>query len=431
MFDLSKISDWKLFERLCADLLEAEGFSIDLEPHVDRTGIDIVASCEYRAHASSVPPIRVRWFVQCKHYAPSGRNLSRSEIEAMLTSYDAARGKGDGLLIILNTDYTEPSANILAEFLKSKPDAKVMLWNCRHIISLLDRHKHLPERYGLSQVVNTPRVPQEPLRIISEKPVLIVSDQSSFAHDMCLLLRGAGIQVYFLPVWNYKSDSRLDLLLPVLERQEFSLAAVFLGDSFGVPFPRRLENFLLRIAGRGGSLLFFPFSAWLIDRAQMSALSQAIPVRLAPPRLSRGHSMRARALSSDRTRTNMNEGDFRALLAETTFEEDEYVECKPKDQALPFDMSDIELFGLSHSYEHLIASPVATHILQDINQNPFLITGYFDNAKVAYLNSCCHSCMTSTAIPSPLSTIPQLRQLVERLLVWLIKSAPVRAVPER
>jgi Restriction endonuclease len=431
MFDLSKISDWKDFERLCADLLEAEGFSIDLEPYVDRTGVDIVASCEYRAHAPSLPAIRVRWFVQCKHYAPSGTNLGRSEIETMLTSYNAARGKDDGLLIILSTDYTEPAANILAQFLQSKPDAKVMLWNRRHVFSLLDRHKHLPERYGLYHGAREVSFPKTSLRILSDKPVLIVSDQSAFAHDLCSLLRNAGVQVYFLPVWNYSSDFRLDLLVTVLQRQEFALAAVFLGDSFGVSFPYRLEKFLLRIAEDGGSLLFFPFSAWLIERAHMRALSHAIPVRLAPSSLSRGHSMRARALSSDRALSNMNEGDFRNLLAETTFEEDEYIECKPNDHSLPFDISDIELFGISHSYEHLIASPLVTHVLQDRNQNPFVVTGYFEGAKVAYINSCCHSCMTSTAVPSPLSIAPQFQQLVERLLLWLVTPANSAAARSR
>ena len=56
MAGLSKITDWKEFERLCADLLAAEGFTIQNEAHVDRSGIDFVAVEEYRSH----DPRRVR-----------------------------------------------------------------------------------------------------------------------------------------------------------------------------------------------------------------------------------------------------------------------------------------------------------------------------------------------------------------------------------
>ena len=42
-----KITNWKDFERLCADILSAEDYEIESEPSVDRDGTDIVAIEEY------------------------------------------------------------------------------------------------------------------------------------------------------------------------------------------------------------------------------------------------------------------------------------------------------------------------------------------------------------------------------------------------
>jgi hypothetical protein len=106
MINLGLIKGWKDFERFCADLLEAEGFHIESEPGVDTTGVDIVARCEYRAHGSSLPPVHVRWLVQCKHLAISGKRLARQSVEEILVSYEAARGPNDGLLVIVSSDYT-------------------------------------------------------------------------------------------------------------------------------------------------------------------------------------------------------------------------------------------------------------------------------------------------------------------------------------
>src|SRR6185369_12516816 len=98
--------DWKNFERLCADLLEAEGFIIESEPFVDRKGADLIAVEIYQSHEPT-RQVRKRWRVQCKHYAGSGRNLGRKEIEEALFNYGANRGPDDGLFLIVDTDYTE------------------------------------------------------------------------------------------------------------------------------------------------------------------------------------------------------------------------------------------------------------------------------------------------------------------------------------
>src|SRR2546422_533096 len=134
MVDLRRLKDWKEFERLCADLLEAEGFHIEEEPSVDSTGIDIVATCEYRAHASNLKPVKVRWLVQCKHLAVSGNNLRRREIADILVNYLAIRRTHDALLVMLSSDYSEAAMRAVQESVRDKSGAEVMIWNGRQIV---------------------------------------------------------------------------------------------------------------------------------------------------------------------------------------------------------------------------------------------------------------------------------------------------------
>jgi hypothetical protein len=126
--NFNSLQDWKDFERLCADLLNAEGFIIESEPFVDRTGGDIIATEEYRSHVPN-RVIRIKWRVQCKHYARSGKNLGRKEVEETLHSYAVARGPDEGLFIIIDTDYTEAAKEVIDKYINQNPDARVTLWN--------------------------------------------------------------------------------------------------------------------------------------------------------------------------------------------------------------------------------------------------------------------------------------------------------------
>lgn len=75
--DFKNLKNWKDFERLCADLLSAEGFIIESEPSIDIKGSDIIAREEFRSH-DPTRSISIRWRVQCKHYANSDSYYFRS-----------------------------------------------------------------------------------------------------------------------------------------------------------------------------------------------------------------------------------------------------------------------------------------------------------------------------------------------------------------
>src|SRR6185295_8009019 len=195
---LRAIKEWKKFERLCADLLAAEGFILESEPSIDRTGVDLRVTEEYRAHEPG-RVIQVHWRVQCKHLAISGKNLGRKEVEEALVSFEATRGASDGLFLIVSTDYTEAAKETIDAFLRVHPSSRVTLWNQRQLESRLERHPHLIQRYGLS----LPPVDYigllADLKEFGAVETLVISDQSVFVHNLASGMRHAGFDVTFLP----------------------------------------------------------------------------------------------------------------------------------------------------------------------------------------------------------------------------------------
>ena len=146
---LNRMVDWKEFEHLCADLLTAEGFRIEYEPSIDRDGVDIVATEDYRSH-DPTRTITIRWRVQCKHYVRSGRNLGRKGVEDALNSFELSRQFNEGLLLMASGDYTEQAKAVIQAYLQRHPDSRVMIWNGRQLEARLDRHPQIIHRYGLS-----------------------------------------------------------------------------------------------------------------------------------------------------------------------------------------------------------------------------------------------------------------------------------------
>lgn len=415
MKSLSNIGHWKDFERLCADLLQAEGFHIDSEPSIDTTGADIAAVYDYRSHSTGIPPIRVRWRVQCKHFAPSGDHLGRAEMERALVAFDAVRGAEDGLLLMVSSDYTEPAKEVLRRFMEQRPGVKVMIWNQRQLIDLLDRHGHLQRRYGLDSPPSTTRLLEAVREVNAAGPVLFVSDQSALAHECSAYLRAAGLEIVFLPHWNYSEPARLQLFRETYGNTVFGLCVCFMGDSFGLPFPTELEAIVLQAARRGTPFLFFPFVAWMIQQGALNRISSMVPVRLSIDQASGETFTRTRLLAERRA------GDFRWLLAEGTFEEDEYREYDPIDGLSEFIKGVASRFGMSHSFEHLEAIADARVAWADTSGNPLLVVADIDGTRVAYLNSCCHSCLSSRPIPSPLRSSPAFGILLDNAVRWLVE----------
>jgi hypothetical protein len=414
-FGLENLASWKDFERLCIDLLSAEGFLVpsEAEPYVDTKGEDFAAIEEYRSHDPS-RTIRVRWRVQCKHYAGSGRRLGREEVESALVSYECIRRPDEGLFLIVDTDYTEPAKEVVEAHARAHPDARVTLWNQRQLMTKLERHSHLLLRYGLSfpkfdyvSVFST-------LEKVAPVRTLIISDQSAMAHNLATALRAVGFDITFLPFWNYGEPTRLQLAQETVLERPFRFVICLLGDSFGLPLPVALQETIERSYQSGASILLFPFLAWSMNRGLYHSFQKIVPVRLQDPTLNPYEVPLERVIGDYRR------GDFRWMLSFDSFAEDKYVELDPRDGVAPFTNGITARFGLSHSFEYLTAVTGAQVVWADTTGNPVAVVKEFRPGRICYLNLCSHSCMTTVALSSPLEASVQASILFRNIIEWLL-----------
>jgi hypothetical protein len=414
---LDRIPDWKDFERLCADLLEAERFVVTNEPSVDTSGRDLEAIEEYTSHDPS-RSVLIRWRVQCKHYAQSGRRLDRAEMEAILVSFDAVRRPYDGLLVMISTDYTEPARRVWDEYVGNHQNVRIQVWNGRQIEAKLERYPNVARRYGITPTHEpNPLSPFEELRILGPRNIFIISDQSPLAHDVVEGCSLAGFNVSLLPVWNYLELSRLKILLDAIVESPPHLVVLFLGDTFGYPLPTALSEVVRSAQRRGGSLLLFPFLAWLVARGQSGDLESLCPVALIP---AGGHG---RSPSDERQMIgDYRAGDFTYMLADDTFAESRYVELEPAAADGSFAAAIPHRFGFSHSFEYLRAKSRAVVRWSDTAGNPFVVTAQDQNARTAYINTCTHACLSLVPARSPLRVSNEFAIAVRNVVRWLLSS---------
>ena len=407
---LGHISDWKDFERLCADLLSDEGFEIEAEPSVDRSGFDLVATEKYRSHDPN-RVVQVRWLIQCKHYARSGTNLGRNQIEKIIYAYNATRRPDDGLFIIISSNYSADAKLAIDEYASNHPGTRVTLWNGRQIESRLERHPRLLKRYGLSPRESDLSIAFGGLTERAPLRTLLISDQSILAHDVARGMGQAGLEVVFLPFWNYMDPTRLELTLSYLLSTRFELVLCFLGDSFSLPIPEQLAELIASLYDARVPVVFFPFVAWSRAKGLYPLLDGICPVHLVDP---------SEAIREEQVLSVYRRGDFRWLLNFDSFAEDRYAEYDPEDAEPPFNRGVERTFGLSHSFEFLRPAAGATTVWRDTGGNPLAVIREDASRKSCYLNTSCHACMAPIAISSPLDACQEFALVLRNCLRWLL-----------
>ena len=411
---LRNIEDWKQFERFCADLLEAEGFCVVSEPSVDRTGIDIKAKEVYRTHDPN-RSISISWRIQCKHFAASGKKLGRKEVEECLTSYGATRNHDEGLFIIVSTDYTEAAKDVIDKYLNIHPDSRITIWNVRQIISRLDRHPHLSKRYKIGQDMQNYKSSFTDLGRFAPGNVFFISDQSLMSHNLAAALSNAGLNVIFLPFWNYLDPIKFDILMTSVEPDALCLIVCFLGDSFSLPMPLKLTDFIGSSFKNGTPLLLFPFIAWSIKNGVYNNLDDLCPVNLLDP------TDAETAFDEYQIIGEFRKGDFRWMLTFDSFAEDQYVEYDPGSTSHKIAQGIKGKFGISHSFEYLNTKAGAEIVWKDTAGNPFVIIDQHHGGKICYVNSCCHGCLTNIPISSPLEVSDEFGKMLSNALEWLLE----------
>lgn len=279
----------------------------------------------------------------------------------------------------------------------------------------LERHPEILRRYGLSLAAANYLDLLSSIKEYSSTDILLISDQSALAHNLASVFRSTGFTLHILPFWNYEEIDKMTLFKNSFLTDELGLIVLFLGDSFVRPLPDELVDLLSRACAQGASFLLFPFLAWSMKRKLYSALSPVVPVEVIEPSGSLTDREDEMFLGEYR------KGDFRWLLAADTFAEDRYMELDPSKGSKGFTAGIDGKFGFSHSFEFLQSVEGAEVELADTTGNPFVITKKLQRSRICYINSCCHCCMSTVPVVSPLETSESFAILMRNSLAWLLK----------
>jgi hypothetical protein len=136
---------WEQFEDLCAELLKAEGFINVKKLGPGATGGDLVAD-ELHPPPPSGQQTIVRWLVQCKHYARSGKSVPLKELGVMTSVLK--RHRVQGLLLITSTEPSRETSQALEDFDQDESHQyRATWWDRLELCVRLVRHPKLAGRY--------------------------------------------------------------------------------------------------------------------------------------------------------------------------------------------------------------------------------------------------------------------------------------------
>ena len=159
------------------------------------------------------------------------------------------------------------------------------------------------------------------------------------------------------------------------------------------------------------------FTAWSIRRSVYGGFVEICPVELLDPTESNS------ALDIQQVFGESRRVDFSWLLKLDSFAENQYVELDPQYTKHPIAKGIENRFGLSHSFEYLRPRKNAQVAWADTAGNPFAVMEQSNNTKICYLNTCCHSCMSTIAISSPLEASQEFAILQHNVLDWLLQDS--------
>lgn len=139
--DFSKL-DWRTFENLVADLLEAVGFvNIEQELAIDNRQVDMKAN--YLYHDPFGAEVRDTWIVEIKFYQQSRADLKSIHQLAGYLSNLSIRSKG---LLITNSQLTS-AAKAWLESAESRSRVEIRVIDGTELKRLLLQHKGLVDKY--------------------------------------------------------------------------------------------------------------------------------------------------------------------------------------------------------------------------------------------------------------------------------------------
>ena len=146
--DFTRISTGDDFELLCRDVLKSKGINILANPAVGPDqGKDILVEVESKDELGTKE--KLKYVVQCKHYAKSGKSVQESNLGDFRSICD--KHNANGYFLITST---MPYVNVSSSFegVNNKGDYKCLFWDKKQLeieIENLDDSVEIIKRYNL------------------------------------------------------------------------------------------------------------------------------------------------------------------------------------------------------------------------------------------------------------------------------------------
>ena len=404
LYDLSVLS-WSDFEKLCGDLLEADGFEVEPLP-VGAPGADFIAIRIYRDHQGH--ELRQPWLVQCKNYAGSKRSVRAGDIQGI---GDFARANDcKGVIVVTSTSISRPAEDIL------KGSGEHEVWDARRLQVMLERHPDVAKRYGLAtQATQSWPLGDAPANL----KALVVSDGTPLSYSVSHALRSAGMLVTHIPPWHEAGQRTREVMLARSLRDEFDIALFFRGANFSQPLPPRLIATIIEHVSEKRPLILTPFAAWRARVGLDLELQPLLPVALSPARDAQAIVEASTAAYKDRLFPDYWDIEARVASVCDGFVENSYNEWHTTKEGTTALATDVA-FGFYNSYELLTPKDSTEVWLRSTTGLPAVVVWDSLAPPVAYVNCCFHTCFSGTWMDDPWDAAPDFRDLFLRLIAVLL-----------
>ncbi len=375
------------FVEFCADLLKAPpGFkNVTLGGSGADLGCDIYAEEDWVTHSGYSETIR--WLIQCKHNAGSGRGVSSTEVGDVIGFLD--EHKADGIFFITSTNVSGIAAKKLHEINRSvRHPFKARYWNRYELESrLLSTASHLVRKY-FSSIVTTPTIPID-LEFLQGIRILAMPDMSIMAYQIIRRLIELGLEV---EVFNdLTSDIAKAVGFSNLQESKFDAILFFRSEFFNYPISKSAQFLIESHFSNGGGCIFTPWSAWTVNEGINSWMKPYIPVEV----------------------TKLEGYHFEH------HEEDVFVRWIPiLDHSI---VDGVASFDMRTTREFLTPKGHSEVIVLDSDNNPAVVVENKNNFKTAYINCCSHNCLRMNLMPSPFEQNLELEKLFLNTLAWIYK----------
>jgi len=326
----------------------------------------------------------VKWVIQCKHYAGSGRNVSEREIGDVIGYLDTQQA--DGLFIMTDTDLSGTAVKKLRDINISKRHPyRARFWNKYELVNRLNSAcRHLLVKYFPHSTQEL--IPWPERNHAKGLKVLFLPDMSILAYQILRRFQQYGLEVRIFR----DTVNKIVMLLSFEEMrsEEFDVTVFFRAELFNFPVPITTRSLLERQVARGGGVVLTPWSAWTVNAGINPWMARLVPVNV----------------------VKMDDRHFEH------HEEDVFVEWRPLEQHPILD--GVQPFTFRTTREFLETKSNSKCVMVDSDNNPAVIVSEAGGFRSVYINCCSHNCLRMNLMPSPIEHNEHLERIFWNAILW-------------